>query len=129
MNPGGDPALFVGHFPDGLYFMDGSWLWGIEMLRRLLFVLLATCSASVAAAERELTPAERGQKSLETTATIKAFWPKVSYDNAWKVWGLKEKPANYAALFRECQLRVLLLPHRVPLRYQDRNQYDVHNHL
>ena len=71
------------------------------MLRRLLFVLLATCSASVAAAERELTPAERGQKSLETTATIKAFWPKVSYDNAWKVWGLKEKPANYAALFRE----------------------------
>jgi mono/diheme cytochrome c family protein len=45
--------------------------------------------------------AERGKKALEGTAFIKAFWPKPAYDNAWKVWGLKEKPKEYEAAVRE----------------------------
>ncbi len=47
------------------------------------------------------TPAERGKKALESTAFIKAFWPKPAYENAWKVWGLKEKPKEYEAAVRE----------------------------
>ena len=71
------------------------------MLRGLLPVLFLALPTVLHAAEREATPAERGRRALETTASIKGFWPKQSYENAWKVWGLKEKPENYAALFRE----------------------------
>lgn len=45
--------------------------------------------------------AERGKKALAETAFIKAFWPKPAYDNLWRVWGLKEKPADYEAAVRE----------------------------
>jgi mono/diheme cytochrome c family protein len=30
-----------------------------------------------------------------------AAWSQGAYENAWKTWGLKEKPINYAAAFRE----------------------------
>jgi hypothetical protein len=49
----------------------------------------------------EPTPAERGKKALEGTAFIKAFWPTAAYQSAWKVWGLKEKPKDYAAAVGE----------------------------
>jgi mono/diheme cytochrome c family protein len=29
------------------------------------------------------------------------LWSRAAYDNAWKQWGLKAKPANYDAAFRE----------------------------
>ncbi len=64
----------------------------------LIFLLLASPGALIAA---EPTPAERGRLSLESTAFIKGFWPKASYDNAWKTWGLKAKPAEYDAKFRQ----------------------------
>ena len=67
------------------------------MTRFALALLLVP--ASLAAADP--TPAERGKKALESTAFIKAFWPKQAYDNAWKVWGLKEKPKEYEAAVRE----------------------------
>ncbi len=70
------------------------------MIRGSILIVLLM-AGPVAAAEREPTPAERGQRALETTAFIKGFWPKSSYDNAWKIWGLKEKPADYAAKFRD----------------------------
>lgn len=63
----------------------------------LPLLLLQSCVALAA----EPTPAERGKKALEGTAFIKAFWPKPAYDNAWKAWGLKEKPKDYDAGFRE----------------------------
>ncbi len=44
----------------------------------------------------EPTSSDRGKKALESTAFIKAFWPKSAYENVWKVWGLKEKPKDYA---------------------------------
>ncbi|MFO0936150.1 MAG: c-type cytochrome [Gemmataceae bacterium] len=43
----------------------------------------------------------RGQKALEQTAFIPGFWPPFAYDNAWKTWGLKEKPKDYDAAFRD----------------------------
>jgi mono/diheme cytochrome c family protein len=30
-----------------------------------------------------------------------AIWPLATYENAWKQWGLKEKPADYDLAFRE----------------------------
>jgi mono/diheme cytochrome c family protein len=53
-----------------------------------------------AAADTE-TAAERGRRALTSTAFIKGFWPRFAIDNAWKTWGLTEKPADYAAAFRE----------------------------
>jgi hypothetical protein len=29
------------------------------------------------------------------------LWPLAAYENAWKQWGVKERPANYDAVFRE----------------------------
>ena len=71
------------------------------MFRAFSLLAIAAFPTFAFAAEKELTPAERGRRTLEATATIKGFWPKASYENAWKVWGLKEKPADYAAKFRE----------------------------
>jgi len=65
-------------------------------VRVLTMVLLS----SVGAAAAEPTAAARGKAALESTAFIKAFWPKVAYDNAWKAWGLKAKAADYPAAFR-----------------------------
>lgn len=69
------------------------------MLRVSLLLAILGFQSALSAAEP--TPAERGKRALESTATIKAFWPKASYENAWKVWGLKEKPVDHAARFRE----------------------------
>ena len=62
-------------------------------------ILFLVCPSILVAAEP--TAPERGKKALEGTAFIKAFWPTPTYEAAWKVWGAKEKPADYAAAFRE----------------------------
>lgn len=49
----------------------------------------------------DLAAAKRGEQLLHKTSFIKAFWPKVAYENAWKTWGLKQKPVNYAKAFQE----------------------------
>jgi mono/diheme cytochrome c family protein len=66
-------------------------------VRLLAVALLAPLSPLFAA---EPSPAERGKAALESTAFIKAFWPKPAYDSAWKTWGLKAKPDDYPAAFR-----------------------------
>ncbi len=71
------------------------------MSLRLLAVLLASVAhASGSDPRPDSTPAERGQAALQSTAFIKAFWPKSAYDNAWKTWGLKDKPNDYPVAFR-----------------------------
>jgi len=65
-------------------------------VRVLTIVLLSSVGAFAA----EPTAAARGKAALESTAYIKAFWPRFAYDNAWKAWGLKVKPADYPAAFR-----------------------------
>jgi hypothetical protein len=48
------------------------------------------------------TSAERGYKALTETAFIPGFWSKNAESNAWKHWeGLKAKPGDYQAAFRE----------------------------
>src|SRR3954453_23312685 len=49
----------------------------------------------------EPSAAERGYKALTETAFIPGFWKSGSIANAWKQWGVAEKPANYDDAFRE----------------------------
>jgi mono/diheme cytochrome c family protein len=67
-------------------------------MRLSVCLLLALAAPAVAA---DPAAAERGKKALTGTAFIKAFWPRVGYENAWRVWGLTEKPADYEAAVRE----------------------------
>jgi mono/diheme cytochrome c family protein len=69
----------------------------------LALVALTFTSTVLGAAEKakEPTPAERGYKALTQTAFIPAFWRTTAIPNVWKQWGLKEKPADYAAAVRE----------------------------
>jgi mono/diheme cytochrome c family protein len=68
---------------------------------RLLFVatLFALSPASGTAAE--LSPAERGKKALLETSFIPPIWRKSAYENVWKQWGPKEKPADLEKAVRE----------------------------
>lgn len=68
-------------------------------MRRIVSMIVLFTFASLYAAEP--TAVERGKQALEGTAFIKAFWQTPTYDAAWKTWGVKEKPAEYAAAFRE----------------------------
>jgi hypothetical protein len=45
--------------------------------------------------------ARRGEKALQTRAFNPPFWTAEAWDNVWKQWGLKEKPADFAAQLRE----------------------------
>jgi mono/diheme cytochrome c family protein len=57
-----------------------------------------------AAVPRHYDPAaaERGYKNLTTKNYSPAVWSMNAYANAWRRWpGVKEKPANYDAAFRE----------------------------
>ena len=66
---------------------------------RWLGTILTVCvGGNLFAAE---PAALRGQKALEGTAFVRAFWPTSAYDNAWKQWGVKTKPADYSAAFAE----------------------------
>jgi mono/diheme cytochrome c family protein len=67
------------------------------MLRTALLVLPLLAAPAAA----EPSPAERGKRALTGTAFIRAFWPTFAYGNAWRAWGLAEKPADYDAAFRE----------------------------
>jgi mono/diheme cytochrome c family protein len=44
-----------------------------------------------------LPSAERGEHALTQQAFIKGFWSRPGYENAWRVWGLSAKPADYEA--------------------------------
>jgi mono/diheme cytochrome c family protein len=47
-------------------------------------------------------PAQRGAQAVHGKPALNpALWSRAAYDNAWKQWGLKEKPAEYDRAFRE----------------------------
>lgn len=48
------------------------------------------------------TAVERGRDAVHGRPALNSpLWSLDVFDNAWKQWGLKEKPANYARAFRE----------------------------
>ena len=66
--------------------------------------LIVVGTLGLEAETRKTEPsAERGQKALLEKSFDPASMTFLAYDNAWKEWGLKEKPApaDYARLFRE----------------------------
>jgi hypothetical protein len=67
------------------------------------FVALATLLflvPSLNAGEKEKTPAERGWIALSEKTLNPGLWSPQTFDNLWKQWGLKEKPADYERLVR-----------------------------
>jgi mono/diheme cytochrome c family protein len=47
------------------------------------------------------TAADRGRDIVLRRPLNPAFWSLQAYENAWKQWGLLEKPADYGRAFRE----------------------------
>ena len=76
-----------------------NWAEPMPTRRIALLTLLALGVAGAAAPETP-TPAREGQRLLETTAFIRGFWPTSAYGDAWKTWGVDQKPADYDAAFR-----------------------------
>jgi mono/diheme cytochrome c family protein len=68
-------------------------------LRGLLLVVLFAAGPDLWAGEK--TAADRGRDILISNPLNPPTWSRRAYDNAWKQWGLKEKPADYAAAVRE----------------------------
>lgn len=64
-------------------------------------VLVVLLASPAFAAEKEPTPADKGYQALTQTAFIPAFWTQNAIPNAWKQWGVSEKPANYDAAVLE----------------------------
>lgn len=70
------------------------------LLLAALFAAVGLAPAAPPAAGPPPDPA-RGKAFLEGTAFIRGFWPTAAYASAWKTWGLADKPADYAAAFRD----------------------------
>jgi len=72
------------------------WLLGL--------VLMLATGLGGSAGEVQKTPAktgaERGREALLTRSFAPAVHSLKAYDNAWKQWGTKEKPADYDEAFR-----------------------------
>jgi len=74
------------------------------MLRNLLFWMglasMGFCPPGVRC-QQAGADAARGYQALTRRAFVPGQFPMAQIENAWKLWGLKEKPANYRDLFRE----------------------------
>ncbi len=67
----------------------------------VVIVLCRVCQALAAETKTaEKTAAERGREYVHSPFNSPLFSMK-AYENAWKQWGLKEKPENYEQMFRE----------------------------
>lgn len=61
--------------------------------------MLPTLAMTVAASDE--SPAQRGYEALTKRAFNPAIWNYSDYENVWRRWGLKEKPADYPRAFAE----------------------------
>src|SRR5262249_43903861 len=68
------------------------------LLLAFLWITAGTVSFGVAG---ERTPAERGRDAVYRHPFNPPFWSVKAYQEAWKHWGVKEKPADYDRAFRE----------------------------
>src|SRR4051794_35698039 len=70
---------------------------GVRLCSGLLMVLVFNPAPAAPPADA----VERGKKALLGQAFNPPVFSFKAYDNVWKIWGLKEKPADYERLFRE----------------------------
>jgi hypothetical protein len=59
------------------------------------------CGSASAMEETDRSSVERGRDAVVAWQLNPGIWSVNAYDTIWKVWGLKEKPANLTQLFRE----------------------------
>src|SRR5262249_38820847 len=71
-----------------------------SVLLSCLIAGLCLVVTSIGAA-KEKTAAERGREAVVQWKLNPPIWSLKTYENAWKQWGLKEKPANYSQMFME----------------------------
>lgn len=67
---------------------------------RLVATTLLLCTI-VGSARAEDDAVTRGQKALLGRAINPPVWTQTAYDNAWKYWGVQEKPDKYAQAFMD----------------------------
>lgn len=72
-----------------------------SVLRLTTYLALAFGAAIVAAQSQRQADPQRGRDALLTRAYLPVAWSEQTYQNVWKVWGLKEKPADFEERFRE----------------------------
>jgi hypothetical protein len=72
----------------------------MRLLIAVTSVVLIGASARPAAAADGASP-ERGRDVLFHRSLNPANWSLKAYDDAWKQWGVREKPADYEKAFRE----------------------------
>lgn len=66
-----------------------------------LAVALTCVGIPTLASDPATTSTHRGYEALTKQAFIPPIWLGDGYQTAWKTWGLKEKPAEYDAAFRD----------------------------
>ncbi len=67
----------------------------------VLFLTALASSRGGPPATESAPDAERGKKALLGRSFTAPMFSLKAYENAWKQWGLEEKPADYDRLFRE----------------------------
>ncbi|HEY1186429.1 MAG TPA: cytochrome c, partial [Gemmata sp.] len=65
------------------------------MTRSAVALVVVAVASPAFAKEPEPAAAERGYKALTQTAFIPGFWTRLALPNAWRNWGVAEKPADY----------------------------------
>ena len=70
---------------------------------RLGLVVIAGLGWTLASATeaKDRPSVERGRDAVVAWKLNPAIWSVKAYDNVWKVWGLKEKPADFTQRFQE----------------------------
>jgi mono/diheme cytochrome c family protein len=59
------------------------------------------CTPASATEATDRASVERGRDAVAAWQLNPGIWSVNAYDNIWKVWGLKEKPAHFTQLFQE----------------------------
>src|SRR5690349_13385088 len=76
-------------------------------MRRLLLCasVISMCAVGLSFSDGPVpldrAAAERGRETLYKRTLNPSVWSVKAYENVWKMWGLKEKPADFAKAFRD----------------------------
>src|SRR5947208_2395034 len=80
--------------------MESTMTSRIRLLRPAAWVLFLSCLAGPGLAA-DKPSAERGRTALLQQAFSPSILSEKEFGQLWKVWGLKQKPADYERLLRE----------------------------
>src|SRR5262245_5390832 len=83
--------------------LRATWFGPVALAGLVVASIPPSAFPAAPTAAKSESAAERGRKALLTKAYIPPTWPVQAYEDAWKFWGVKEKPAasDYDRLFRD----------------------------